>query len=221
MSYISRTKPLSRIQKRFNSWSIVRKKGSILEDITNRVQFFESFFFWKKMNSLSHNFCLKKSIFRVVLKLGSILWVMVLFFSKKKKSSILWVISEKEFNFWVVPKKEIVQKNQFFDSYYEKFFPILRRKKEFNSLCHFFLKVNSLRHIWKKSPILCVIFKEKGFISVSRNQKKKKKFNSVSRFQKKIQFCESKLKKVQFFVFQKRFNSLGHIEKNSILCEEV
>ena len=180
MSYISRTKPLSRIQKRFNSWSIVRKKGSILEDITNRVQFFESFFFfWKKMNSLSHNFCLKKSIFRVVLKLGSIVWVILtkwvqFFESYQKKSSIfLRLFFDPRFNSLSrTQKRNSSKKFNSLTRTMKKKNSNSKTRKEFNSLCLFFLKKesNSLRHIWKKGSnslrriqeksILCVKFKK-------------------------------------------------------------
>ena len=83
----------------FNSFSHLEKKVQFCESCSKKkkVQFFESCFFekTKRLNSLSHNFCSKKSIIlRVVLKIGSILWVSrfqkrVQFFeSYQKKSSI-------------------------------------------------------------------------------------------------------------------------------------
>ena len=36
LSHFSRTKSLSRIKEGFNSWSLIRKKGSIFEDIIKK-----------------------------------------------------------------------------------------------------------------------------------------------------------------------------------------
>ena len=101
---------LKDITKRVHSSSNVQKssvlrafqKNSIFCHYKKMVQFFESCFFFektKRLNSLSHNFCLKNSILRVVLKIGSILWVVFLL------KSILWVVFFFNSILWVISTK--------------------------------------------------------------------------------------------------------------------
>ena len=179
---------LFRFKKNSILWVILKKRFNSLNHTQNEVQFFESFFQTGSIISVSLQ---KKSSILWVIKRGSILWVIILFFERefnsvshaKKKGSILWVILKEEGSILL----SHVQKNQFFESYSKKgsiLWVILQKKTQFYES-------------W-------VIFK-KRFNSLSHSAKKK-----TSHLQR-VQFCES------FFYKEFDFLSLFFWTQSSIL----
>ena len=161
---------LSQIQKSgFNSLSNVEKKGSIsMSYVKRKIQFCESC--WKEgFNSLNYIFCFWKNS-------GSRSKRVQLFdsFSKKVnslsqiKNLILWVILKKFYWKMFNSSNHILTRVQFFQSYWKKRFNSVSQifQKRFNPLIDIqegFNTFKSLRVFFfkKRSPILCVIFKQK------------------------------------------------------------
>ena len=201
------------------SYSYFKKKKKHFESHNEKGdQFFESFFFLKKI--------LKQKRFKSVShKKSRILWVMLKkfqFFESFffwKKGSVLWVIQEKMFNslshfflekssnFWVFFFKKIHLKTwvRFFESYSRKRVPFFKsyskkRKvpillvtlKKFNSLSYIQRRFYSLSHFKKNSTLI-----EKRFINEAQ-------FNESFTKSSILWVIVEKTKKVQFFesIFQ-------------------
>ena len=217
---------MSRVQTKVSSilWVILQKEeGSILLVTLKKkktilwVTFKEGSILWvikKKKTQIEKRF-IKEAHFYESFTKSSILWVIVekedfdflsLFFWHKVqlfesffffRISFLWVISEKKVQFFESIK--FLKK--------KKLNHLRQRGKSFNSLRRKRKRVQfSASYSKKKVSILCVIFKEKGFNSLSHIQKKK--INSLCHAQKiqlfelhsqKVQFFESYKKNVQFF----------------------
>ena len=217
------------VQKEFNSFGHVQKKGSIHWVIKKKkVQFCESFFqkrvqfFWVILRKFqvfeSYSFFesfWKIQFFESYFAKGSILWVIFqkefnsvshirknrfnLLSHIRKKSSILWVLFKKVLLFEPI----FLLMVQFSETHFKKNSILwLIFQKEFNSL----------RHISKRIRLFVSCCKE-GFNFIESRWKEG--FNSVILKEKKVQFFASYCKKGfnSLSHTEKRFNSEAHIEK--------
>ena len=196
VTFKKRFDSLSRIQKKkeFNSLShIQKKKVQFFEPFFLKVQFFESYSFWKRVNSMSH---IQKGVqlfdsfwkkFGLVLKKeksSSLSYVKIVHMKERcyslrhirEKKLFLWVVLEISI-LWVEFKKKssmskkkshIQKKDQFCESYCKK-------------------KISSVSRIrTSKKNILRVIVQKKGLNSLSLFFFFEKIFKK-----KKVQVCES------------------------------
>ena len=225
--------------KRFSSYSRIffwKKKGSILwfENVSILwvICWNEGSILWVK------NFDRKKS---------SILWVIfwnkeqlvrwVIYWSKKKKGSILWVMLKRtvqfcESCFFFLEKfnslSHILKRAQVIESYFFKRAQFFESYKKNQSsilwvISFFFqkLRFNSLRHISKESSKFWIIFEKKVQVFESHSKKEVQfleshsKFNSWSHIQKRFNSLSRTLQKgsILWVILKKEFNSLSHFLK--------
>ena len=159
--------------KKFHFFESVEKVFNLLSRIQQkRVQFFESYqkkefnsfssILWVKFHSVS-----KKRFNSVshIQKKSSILWV-------KFKKLILWVIFWKKFISW----SQIWKMGPILFVIFEQMGPILfvifEQKVQLFASCQRNLTVQFIASYSRKESNSLVIFKEKGFNSVSRTEKK-------------------------------------------------